>query len=68
MLDDLHEDVLFPELDADIQHFGELYPECNGRHQSQYYNTATINDLNYRESDFSVFSFNSRSLSAHKTN
>ena len=59
------ENVLFPELDADIQHFGELYPDLNISMESEYYDMTKINALTVTDTDFSIFSHNCRSLHGH---
>ena len=39
------QDVLFPELDADVQHFDELYPDLSISMNSEYYDLRKINTL-----------------------
>ena len=46
------ENVLFPELDADIQHFGELYPDLDASMESEYYDLTKINPLAVTDTDF----------------
>ena len=59
------EDVLFPELDADINHFNELYPDTNTSVCSEYYNVDKFNDIHRTNTDFSLFSYNSRLILRH---
>ena len=59
------DNVLFPELDVDIQHFGELYPDLNISTESEYYDQTKINALTVTDADFSIFSHNCRSLHGH---
>ena len=57
--------ILFPELDADIQHFSELYPNSNISMESDFYDMDKINALSIKNYDFTLFSHNCRSLSGH---
>ena len=57
--------VLFPELDADIQHFSELYPDLSISTESEYYNLTKINALTVTDTDFSLYSHNCRFLHGH---
>ena len=59
------ENVLFSELDADIQHFGELYPDLDASMESEYYDLAKINALTVADTDFSILSHFCRSLNGH---
>ena len=62
-----HEDcAIFPELDADINHFNELYPSLNVDDQCQYYDDSKVKSIEIGKEAFSLFSFNCRSLLAHQ--
>ena len=48
------EHVLFPELDADIQHLGELYPDLDISMESEYYDLTKINALTVTDTVFYI--------------
>ena len=58
-------DILFPELDADINHFNDLYPDIEASICSEYYDTEKLKTFRTTNSDFALFSFNTRSLFRH---
>ena len=60
------DNVLFPEIDVDINHFDELYPSLNVGDHCKYYDDGKIRNLKTGEGIFSLFSFNCRSLLAHE--
>ena len=60
-----NENVLFPELDADIQHFDELCGDLNISTESKYYYLTKINALTVTDTDISLYSHNCRSLHGH---
>jgi len=62
----IHEDDdLFPDLDVDMNHFNELYPDSIEQ-RSEYYNSQKFNDeIEVTVSDISVVHMNVRSLSCN---
>ena len=41
------EDELFPQIDTDLNHFNEIYPQLNHNDQSNYYDIDTFNEIKY---------------------
>ena len=58
-------EVLFPELDADLQHFNALYPDLALSTESDYYDPSKINMLTVKNTDFTIFCHNIRSMTRH---
>ena len=54
----------FDDIDADLNHFNELYPSLQTSHENQYYDSDEFNRLfgNGRVNDFSVIHVNIRSM------
>ena len=58
------EDELFPHIDADLNHFNEIYPQLNHDDQSNYYDIDTFNKIKYTSNeDLTIIHLNIRSLS-----
>ena len=54
---------IFNNIDADLNHINQLYPDFNFPNRSDYYNSAKINEVYCRnEEDFSVYHLNICSL------
>ena len=55
------------DIDADINHFDQIYPSLQNSRRNQYYNTETFNELvsDLNERDFSVIHLNINSIRAN---
>ena len=53
---------LFNDIDVDLNHFNEIYPDLNDANINQYYDSKSFNDLNLNKNDFRLFHHNIRSL------
>jgi len=63
MLDDIRD---LADIDADVNHFNEIYPELINQNNSKYYSIGDINNVNTDDAgDLSVINLNIRSLAAH---
>lgn len=62
---DNDDNPLFPDVDADINHFNQIFPDLNNANSPQYFNTESINNLRCNGNDLSVFHLNIRSINAH---
>lgn len=59
------DDPLFADVDADVNHFNQLFPDLNNNNSHQYFNAETINNLRCNSKDLSIFHLNIRSINAH---
>ena len=60
------EDELFPQINADLNHFNEIYPQFKTDEQSNYYDINTFNESIHNViSDLAIIHLNIRSLSAN---
>jgi len=58
-------DILL-NIDADVNHFNELYPQLETNSQSEYHDISKLNSLDYLPNrDLSVIHLNCRSLNAN---
>lgn len=65
-MNELNDNQIFYEIDADLNHFNELYPELDSNKRSQYYDVSSLANLEPTSSrDLSVMHLNIRSLNAH---
>ena len=56
----------FTDIDIDLNHFQNVYPDLFNENHSQYYNIDQFNSLNVKcNSDFSVIHINARSIGAN---
>jgi len=62
----INEGNLFPDIDVDINHFNEIYPDIQTDIQSEYFDIDKLNSLNYnKNSDLSLICLNIRSLASN---
>ena len=56
-------DNIFDEIDADLNHLNQIYPELNHSTSSEYYNATKFqSNVKYSNCDFSLIHYNIRSL------
>lgn len=65
-MNNINEDILFPDMDADAQHFTVICPHLRINTESKYYDIKKINSLNIRDTDVALFLCNSRSIGKHE--
>ena len=53
---------IFSDIDANLNHFNEIYPDLNNVNKSQYYEQKAFNNLKITDNDFKLFHHNIRSL------
>ena len=53
---------VFNNIDADLNHFNEIYPDLNDINKNQYYDSKKFNELKIKNDDFKLFHHNARSL------
>ena len=58
----MNNEDFFDNIDADLNHYNELYPDLNNENKSNYYTSNAFNELSINRNDFSIFHHNIRSL------
>ena len=56
------DNIIFAEIDSDINHFEELYPGTTNEFRKQYYNADTFNLLKRDHTDLKILHLNIRSV------
>ena len=62
----MDENHIFDDIDADVNHFDNLFPDLNFENRCLYYDSNEFNtNVNYNKDNFSLMNLNIRSISAN---